>query len=131
MVILPVQVPANRAAPVGFDFGLGGDFLGSAAGATVGAGVGLSSIGAGNRCAVITRSANAIKQKDIGFMAAFCEKLPMSANVHVLRGACKPHSMRADVRCRPSEKTTACKRRARSWEKRMGSDLNVPKKLKC
>jgi hypothetical protein len=42
MVILPVQVPANRAAPVSFDLGLGGDFLGCGAGATAGVGVGLS-----------------------------------------------------------------------------------------
>jgi hypothetical protein len=42
MVILPVQVPANRAAPLGFGFGLEGDFFVASAGATVGAGVGLS-----------------------------------------------------------------------------------------
>jgi hypothetical protein len=41
MVILPVQVPANRAAPLGFDFGLEEDFVGVAPGATVGPGVGL------------------------------------------------------------------------------------------
>lgn len=74
MVILPIQVPANRAAPVRFDFGLGGDFLGSPAGATVGAGVGLSSIGAGNRCAVTTKSANAISKTGFGFIGMFCEE---------------------------------------------------------
>jgi hypothetical protein len=68
MVILPVQVPANRAAPIGFDFRLEEDFVGFAAGATVGPGVGLSGtswIGAGKRCAVVTRSANAIKQTGV------------------------------------------------------------------
>src|SRR5260370_29264466 len=49
-VILPIQVPANRAGPVGFDFGLGEGFLGSAVGATTGVGGG--SLGRGFSSAV-------------------------------------------------------------------------------
>ena len=59
-VILPIQVPAHRAAPPGFDLGLGGDrdFFGCAPGVTAGVGVGLSStIGAGRRCDAINNRA--------------------------------------------------------------------------